>query len=89
VAGTWGNGWTIWFLSWRKLLAGSATGDAVVADSVGSEFVPVTAITLGGHPAGRRVASALPVLVVCRAETARAGRRASAQGAVAAATTAR
>ena len=88
VAGTWGDGWTIWFLSWRKLLAGSATGDAVVADSLGSEFVPASVIALGGHPAGRRVASALPVLVVCRAEAARAGRRASAQGAVAAATTA-
>jgi lipoprotein-anchoring transpeptidase ErfK/SrfK len=24
VAGTWGDGWTIYFLGWRKLLAGSA-----------------------------------------------------------------
>ena len=26
VAGTWGDGWTIYFLGWHKLLAGSATG---------------------------------------------------------------
>jgi lipoprotein-anchoring transpeptidase ErfK/SrfK len=29
VAGTWGDGWTIYFLGWRRLLAGSATGQAV------------------------------------------------------------
>jgi len=29
VAGTWGDGWTIWFLSWQKLLAGSATRQQV------------------------------------------------------------
>jgi lipoprotein-anchoring transpeptidase ErfK/SrfK len=39
LKGTWGDGWTIWFLPWRKLLAGSATGKAVVADSHGSQFV--------------------------------------------------
>ncbi|MFI5063210.1 MAG: Ig-like domain-containing protein [Streptosporangiales bacterium] len=37
--GTWGNGWTIYFLGWRKLLAGSATGEAVQAGSQGSRFV--------------------------------------------------
>ncbi|MGP7996273.1 MAG: Ig-like domain-containing protein [Streptosporangiaceae bacterium] len=40
VRGTWGNGWTIYFLSWHKLLAGSATGDAVLASASGSRFVP-------------------------------------------------
>jgi L,D-transpeptidase catalytic domain len=35
----WGDGWTIWFLSWRKLLAGSATGQGVLVDSGGSQFL--------------------------------------------------
>ncbi len=61
VAGTWGDGWTIWFLSWPKLLAGSATGAAVVADRLGSEFVPALTFALGSHPAGQRVASGLPM----------------------------
>jgi hypothetical protein len=39
VAGTWGDGWTIYFLGWRKLLAGSATGDAVLAGRGGSRLV--------------------------------------------------
>jgi hypothetical protein len=39
VRGTWGDGWTIWFLPWRKLLGGSATGQAVLADSSGSALV--------------------------------------------------
>jgi hypothetical protein len=56
VPGTWGDGWTIWFLSWDRLLAGSATGDAVVADPVGSEFVPASSVSLGDRPAGQRVA---------------------------------
>jgi lipoprotein-anchoring transpeptidase ErfK/SrfK len=39
VAGTWGDGWTIYFLGWRKLLAGSATGDAVLVSRGGSRLV--------------------------------------------------
>jgi lipoprotein-anchoring transpeptidase ErfK/SrfK len=39
VAGTLGDGWTIYFLGWRKLLAGSATGDAVQAGPDGSRLV--------------------------------------------------
>jgi lipoprotein-anchoring transpeptidase ErfK/SrfK len=39
VAGTWGNGWTVWFKSWRDLLDGSATGQAVKAGPHGSSFV--------------------------------------------------
>jgi hypothetical protein len=35
----WGDGWTIWFLSWRKLLEGSATGQGVLVDSSGSQFL--------------------------------------------------
>ena len=38
-AGTWGNGWTVWFLSWRDLMGGSATGQAVKAGPHGSSFV--------------------------------------------------
>ena len=58
LAGTWGDGWTIWFLSWPKLLAGSATGDAVVADNTGSEFVSAPSVTPGSHSV-RRAATAL------------------------------
>jgi lipoprotein-anchoring transpeptidase ErfK/SrfK len=42
--GRWGDGWTIWFLSWRQLLAGSATGKAVRAGQAGSRLAgPATA----------------------------------------------
>jgi hypothetical protein len=37
--GRWGDGWTIWFLHWRQLLAGSATGKAVLAGQSGSHLV--------------------------------------------------
>jgi lipoprotein-anchoring transpeptidase ErfK/SrfK len=36
--GTWDNGWTQWFLSWRQLLRGSALHEAVVAGPDGSSF---------------------------------------------------
>ena len=39
VKGAWDDGWTEWFLSWHKLLAGSATGEAVEAGPNGSQFV--------------------------------------------------
>jgi lipoprotein-anchoring transpeptidase ErfK/SrfK len=39
-AGTWGNGWTVWFLSWSDLLEGSALHSAVRAGPNGSHFVP-------------------------------------------------
>ncbi len=38
-SGAWDNGWTEWFLSWPQYLKGSATGQAVVANAAGSEFV--------------------------------------------------
>jgi lipoprotein-anchoring transpeptidase ErfK/SrfK len=38
-AGVWDNGWTVWFLSWKQLLKGSALHKAVVANSGGSWFV--------------------------------------------------
>jgi lipoprotein-anchoring transpeptidase ErfK/SrfK len=38
-AGTWDDGWTVWFLSWKHLLAGSAVHEAVTAGPGGSSFV--------------------------------------------------
>jgi lipoprotein-anchoring transpeptidase ErfK/SrfK len=38
-AGTWDNGWTMWFLSWKKWRRGSALHRAVVAGPHGSRFV--------------------------------------------------
>ena len=38
--GTWGNGWTVWFLGWKELLAGSALHRAVRVGPNGSTFVP-------------------------------------------------
>jgi lipoprotein-anchoring transpeptidase ErfK/SrfK len=37
-AGTWDNGWTMWFLSWPQYLKGSALHEAVVAGPDGSRF---------------------------------------------------
>ncbi len=38
-SGAWDNGWTEWFLSWPQYLKGSATGEAVVANASGQQFV--------------------------------------------------
>ena len=43
AAGTPGNGWTQWFLSWSQWLKGSATGEAVVAGPNGSSLVSAAA----------------------------------------------
>jgi lipoprotein-anchoring transpeptidase ErfK/SrfK len=37
--GTWGDGWTVWFWTWRQLMRGSALNKAVVAGPDGSRFV--------------------------------------------------
>ncbi len=37
--GTWGNGWTQWFLTWSQYLQGSALHQAVQAGADGSTFV--------------------------------------------------
>jgi lipoprotein-anchoring transpeptidase ErfK/SrfK len=50
VAGTPGDGWTEWFLSWRQWLRGSATGDAVVAGPNGSSLVSPATLSA---PSGR------------------------------------
>ena len=39
AAGTWGDGWTVWFLSWGELLHGSALHKAVKVGPKGSTFV--------------------------------------------------
>ena len=54
VAGTWGDGWTIYFLGWRKLLAGSATGDAVQAGPDGSRLVAAPEPPGNGKAPGAR-----------------------------------
>jgi lipoprotein-anchoring transpeptidase ErfK/SrfK len=50
-AGTWGNGWTVWFLTWRQLLAGSALHRAMRAGPAGSSFVAPGELTgTSGRP---------------------------------------
>jgi lipoprotein-anchoring transpeptidase ErfK/SrfK len=46
-AGVWDNGWTMWFLSWRRWLRGSALHMAVRAGPSGSRFVALS--SLGRH----------------------------------------
>jgi lipoprotein-anchoring transpeptidase ErfK/SrfK len=58
VRGTWGNGWTIYFLSWHKLLKGSATGNAVRASSTGSRFVPGGQVAPGTYPRSQQAVRA-------------------------------
>lgn len=43
-SGTWGNGWTMWFLSWPQYLKGSALHQAVEAGPGGSTFVSPSAL---------------------------------------------
>jgi lipoprotein-anchoring transpeptidase ErfK/SrfK len=42
-AGTWDNGWTMWFLPWSKYVQGSALGEVVEAGPSGSTFVSPSA----------------------------------------------
>jgi lipoprotein-anchoring transpeptidase ErfK/SrfK len=57
-SGVWDNGWTEWFLSWPRYLKGSATGEAVVANATGSEFV--NPATLPADTAKAPLQTALP-----------------------------
>jgi hypothetical protein len=50
-AGTWGNGWTEWFLSWNQMLRGSALHEAVQAGPTGSTFVNPTTVAGTGATA--------------------------------------
>lgn len=54
LAGTFGDGWTIWFLNWRKLLAGTANGKAVAVTSSGSSFIPASLTMPHQNPLRRR-----------------------------------
>ncbi|MGN6276687.1 MAG: Ig-like domain-containing protein [Solirubrobacterales bacterium] len=49
-AGTWDNGWTMWFLSWKQWLRGSALHEAVRTGPSGSRFVSPS--SLGRHRPG-------------------------------------
>jgi lipoprotein-anchoring transpeptidase ErfK/SrfK len=44
LGGTWDNGWTVWFLSFKKLVKGSALGQAVQAGPTGSRFVSLSSV---------------------------------------------
>jgi lipoprotein-anchoring transpeptidase ErfK/SrfK len=45
--GVWGNGWTVWFLTWRQLLRGSSLHQAMRATPSGSAFVSPRSIRGG------------------------------------------
>jgi lipoprotein-anchoring transpeptidase ErfK/SrfK len=53
-AGVWDNGWTEWFLPWKKYLQGSALNEAVEAGPAGSSFVRPSALpaAVGKAPLG-------------------------------------
>ena len=48
-AGTWDNGWTMWFRSWKQWVRGSAVHKAVLAGPHGSTFI-ATASSRRGPP---------------------------------------
>jgi hypothetical protein len=56
--GRWDDGFTVWFLTWKQLLKGSATGQAVQVTSSGSTFVSPSSVTQ--TPATARLAGAKP-----------------------------
>jgi lipoprotein-anchoring transpeptidase ErfK/SrfK len=53
-AGSWGNGWTVWFLTWKQLLRGSALHLAGRAAPHGSSLVAPSALRGDGGPAPLR-----------------------------------
>ena len=55
-AGTWDNGWTMWFLPWSKWAKGSAVGAAVQTGPGGSTFVSPNAPDASGNTQVRKVA---------------------------------
>jgi hypothetical protein len=54
-AGEWDNGWTPWFLTWPRFLAGSALHLAVEAGPGGSKFVSPSSLprVTGSAPVSR------------------------------------
>jgi L,D-transpeptidase catalytic domain len=59
-AGQWDNGWTMWFLPWRRYWRGSALNKAVRTGPSGSEFVSPRASARPHRVSGRRTASPNP-----------------------------
>jgi lipoprotein-anchoring transpeptidase ErfK/SrfK len=51
AAGTWDNGWTMWFLPWNTWVAGSALHEAVETGPNGSTFVSPSAVPADPAPA--------------------------------------
>jgi lipoprotein-anchoring transpeptidase ErfK/SrfK len=68
-SGAWGNGWTMWFLSWKQWLRGSALHEAVLAGPHGSTFVRPTSSRLApsaphhARPPTRREVTVNPYLL--------------------------
>jgi lipoprotein-anchoring transpeptidase ErfK/SrfK len=60
VRGTWGDGWTIWFLSWKKLVRGSALKQAVLAGPDGSFFAGPDTLTADAAGSAQAASSAGP-----------------------------
>ncbi len=57
-AGAWDNGWTQWFLPWKRWVHGSALHEAVLTGPAGSTFVSLSAPAARPSAAlGRRAAS--------------------------------
>lgn len=56
--GRWDDGFTVWFLTWKQLLKGSATGQAVQVTASGSTFVSPSSVTQ--TPETSRLAGAKP-----------------------------
>jgi lipoprotein-anchoring transpeptidase ErfK/SrfK len=52
-AGVWDNGWTMWFLSWRRWLGGGALNRAVVAGPRGSRLVRPSSLVPHRHRSPR------------------------------------
>ncbi len=57
LAGTWDNGWTMWFLSWKQWVRGSALHKAVRAGPHGSTFISPRRLGHHRHSATRRARS--------------------------------
>jgi lipoprotein-anchoring transpeptidase ErfK/SrfK len=53
-AGVWDNGWTMWFLSWKRWIRGGALRKPVVAGPGGSRFVKPSSLVPHRHRSPRR-----------------------------------
>jgi lipoprotein-anchoring transpeptidase ErfK/SrfK len=58
ATGKWDDGFTVWFLTWKQLLKGSALGEAVQVTPSGSTFVSPSSVTQ--TPDTSRLAGAKP-----------------------------